>query len=87
MITLIPIEPLDDRHGALIVEAFGRLLIDGGGEPDGLGDGRGYGCGDGDGRGYGRLRGGDGWGDGRLRGGDGWGDGWGDPFPDEWRVE
>ena len=91
MITLIPIEPLGERHGALIVEAFGRLLIDGGGEPDGLGDGRGYGYFAGDGDGYGcgdgRLRGGDGWGDGRLRGGDGWGDGWGDPFPDEWRVE
>ena len=47
MITLIPIEPLDDGHGALIVEAFGRLLIDGGGEPDGLGDGWGGGWGGG----------------------------------------
>ena len=55
MITLIPIEPLDERHGALIVEAFGRFLIDGGGEPDGLGDGRGYGWGDGDGAASGGL--------------------------------
>ena len=39
MITLIPIEPLDEGYGALIVEAFGRLLIDGGGEPDRYGDG------------------------------------------------
>lgn len=39
MITLILIEPLDEGHGALIVEAFGRLLIDGGGKPDGWGDG------------------------------------------------
>ena len=41
MITLIPIEPLDERHGALIVEAFGRFLIDGGGQPDGYGAGAG----------------------------------------------
>ena len=74
MITLIPIEPLDDGHGALIVEAFGRLLIDGGGEPDGLGDGGGWGdWGDGDG-----------WGDG---GGSGYGYGKHSPLPDEWRVE
>ena len=50
---IIPIEPLDDGHGALIVEAFGRFLIDGGGEPDGRGDGTGYGYGDGYGRGDG----------------------------------
>jgi len=36
-ITLIPIEPLDERHGALVVEAFGRLFIGGGGQPDGGG--------------------------------------------------
>ena len=76
MITLIPIEPLDDGHGALIVEAFGRLLIDGGGEPDGLGDGRGYGWGDGggDGGGWGGWGDGDGCGEGAL-------------LPDEWRIE
>lgn len=39
MITLTLIEPLDERQGALIVEAFGRLLIDGGRQPDGWGDG------------------------------------------------
>ncbi len=54
MIVLIPIEPLSEQHGALIVEAFSRLLIDGGGQPDGDGDG----CGDGYGNGYGG-----GWGD------------------------
>ena len=53
MITLIPIEPLDERHGALIVEVFGRFLIDGGGQPDGRGNGYGYGHGDGYGCGYG----------------------------------
>ena len=82
MITLIPIEPLDDRHGALIVEAFGRFFIDGGGQPDGYGgDGDGWGYG---GDGWGGGGGGDGWGD----GGDGYGDGGGNgPFPDEWRVK
>jgi hypothetical protein len=64
-ITLIPIEPLSEQHGALIVEAFSRLLIDGGGQPDGWGDG-------GWGNGYGHVDGG-GWG-----GGYGYGDGWGD---------
>lgn len=39
MITLILIEPVDEGYGALIVEAFGRLLIDGGGQSDGWGDG------------------------------------------------
>jgi hypothetical protein len=58
MITLIPIEPLNEQHGALIVTAFGRLLIDRGGQPDGSGSGYGYGA---DGWGYG---GGDGWGNG-----------------------
>ena len=91
MITLIPIEPLDDGHGALIVEAFGRLLIDGGGQPDGSGDGRGNG--NGNGRGNGR---GNGYGDGNGNGrGDGYGCGYGNGatgydgglIPDEWRVE
>jgi hypothetical protein len=52
-ITLIPIEPLDERHGALVVEAFSRLFIDGGGQPNGWGDGWGDGGGGGDGRGNG----------------------------------
>ena len=83
MITLIPIEPLDDGHGALIVEAFGRFLIDGGGEPDGYGGGNGWG---GDGWG-GAFAGGDGYGYG-YGGGDGYGDGGGNgPIPDEWRVD
>ena len=42
MITLIPIEPLSDAHGMLIVEAFNELFISRGGEEDGYGDG---GCG------------------------------------------
>ena len=51
MITLIPIEPLNEQHGALIVEAFSRLLIDAGGQPDG--DGYGWGT---VGGGYGRVK-------------------------------
>jgi hypothetical protein len=83
MIVLIPIEPLSEQHGALIVEAFSRLLIDAGGPLDGVGRGDGYGggwgggYGDGDGYGY------------RDGGGYGYGSGWGDggKIPDEWRVE
>ena len=90
MITLIPIEPLDDGHGALIVEAFGRFLIDGGGEPDGLGNGWGWGYSNGNGGGEegapGLLTGA--WGYGRGYGdGDGDGDGKHSPLPDEWRVD
>ena len=72
MVTLLPIEPLDDKHGMLIVEAFSRLFINGGGQSDGYGYG---GCdyGDGDGNGYGN--------------GNGYGDGYGAKFPEEWRVE
>jgi hypothetical protein len=82
MITLIPIEPLNEQHGALIVTAFSRLFIDGGGQPGGWGYGDwGYGDGDGDGWGYGR-----GWGTGYGYGnGDGRGNG--GTIPDEWRVE
>ena len=76
MVTLLPIEPLNDAHGMLIVEAFSRLFINGGGQSDGNGDGDGYGNG-GDGWGYG-------YGDG---GGDAYGNGgWGNKFPEEWRV-
>ena len=54
MVTLLTIEPLSDRHGALIVEAFNMLFIDDGGQQDSYGDGDGgYGWGDGDGNGYG----------------------------------
>jgi hypothetical protein len=42
-ITLIPIEPLNERHGALVVEAFSRLFING--ERDGYGGGDSYGGG------------------------------------------
>jgi hypothetical protein len=73
MVTLIPIEPLSDAHGMLIVEAFSKLFINGGGQEDGNGDGDG----DGDGNGYG-----DGWGYGD---GDAYGYG-GAKCPEEWRV-
>jgi len=72
MIVLIPIEPLSEQHGALIVEAFSRLLIDAGGQPDGAGNGYGYGSGYGDGDGDGA--------------GGSYGGGYG-KIPDEWRVE
>jgi hypothetical protein len=53
MVTLLPIEPISGAHGVLIVEAFSRLFINGGGQSDGTGygwgDGSGWGCGDGDG--------------------------------------
>ena len=72
MITIIPIEPLNQAHGTLIVAAFNRLFVDKGGQQDGWGDG---------GRGYGN--GGDGYGNG-YGGGGGYGDG---KPPEEWRVE
>jgi hypothetical protein len=75
MVTLLPIEPLDDKHGALIVEAFSRLFINGGGQPDGSGSGSGSGYGNG----YGH-------GDGYGYNGDGYGDGYGDKFPEEWSA-
>jgi hypothetical protein len=77
MVTLIPIEPRNEAHGMLIVTAFNKLFINGGGEEDGWGDGgRGDGgYGDGDGYGYGN---GDGYGYGN-------GDGYDSP-PEEWLV-
>jgi hypothetical protein len=59
MVTLLPIEPRNEQHGMLIVEAFSKLFINGGGQPDGwgYGTGDGYGYNGGDGSGYG-----DGWG-------------------------
>ena len=56
MITLIPIEPLNDAHGILIVEAFNNLFINWGGQSDGWGNGNGSDT-DGSGRGYGAGRG------------------------------
>jgi len=79
MITLIPIEQVNDAHGALIVDAFNRFFVLNGGESDGWGNGDGYGAGWGNGRG-------DGYGSGN---GDGYGDGcdWGDAPPKEWHIK
>ena len=80
MVTLLTIEPISERHGGLIVEAFNRFFIDRGGQPDG--GGHGYGHGDGGGHGYGH-----GYGDG---GGNGNGNGNGYGYckcPEEWRVQ
>ena len=32
MITIIPIEPINDEHALLIIEAFNRHFINGGGQ-------------------------------------------------------
>ena len=53
MVTLLPIEPLSDAHAFLIVEAFSKLFINGGGQEDGRGYGHGYGSGNGNGYGGG----------------------------------
>ncbi len=53
MVTLLPIEPRNDAHGMLIVEAFYNLFINGGGQSDGGGYGGGFGDGDGS-SGYGK---------------------------------
>ena len=89
MIAIIPIEPISDAHGLLIVAAFNRFFIDRGGWPDSDGDGVGYGNGDGDGRGDGK-----GYGNGRGDGnGLGWdhgfgdGNGNGDKCPEEWQAD
>ena len=42
MITIIPIEPLNDEHGALIIEAFNSHFINDGGPANGLVKGYGY---------------------------------------------
>jgi hypothetical protein len=60
MITIIPIEPINDEHALLIIEAFNRHFVNRGGQEDGHGDGGGGGGGGGDGYGYGF--GGDGFG-------------------------
>jgi hypothetical protein len=72
MVTLIPIEPISGAHGMLIVEAFSKLFINGGGQQDGYGTGNGYSTGTGGGGGRG--------------GGGGFGDGGGVKCPEEWRV-
>jgi len=79
MITLIPIEQVDDAHGALIVDAFNRLFVLNGGESDGYGDGNGWGY---------DIGYGDGWGNGRGYG-DGCGDGCddGNAPPKEWHIK
>ena len=89
MVTLLPIEPRNEQHGMLIVEAFSRLFINGGGQSDGWGygdrDGSGYGSGYGygDGSGYGD---GDGYGSGDGDGDDDDSGDWGSKCPEEWRV-
>ena len=35
MITIIPIEPINEAHGMLIVKAFNRFFVDKGGQQDG----------------------------------------------------
>lgn len=60
MITIIPIEPLNQAHGTLIVAAFNKHFIDAGGLANGEGDGDGYGFGQCYDNGNGR---GDGYGD------------------------
>ena len=71
MIHLIPIEPINDAHGALIVGAFNRLFVKDGGRADGWGDGYG----------------GDGNGGGGYGGGYGGGSGGGSGVPKEWQVK
>ena len=82
MITIIPIEPVSDAHGALIVETFNMLFIDRGGQPGGEGAGLAY------------LRDGGGFGDGYAHVAGGYGNGCGDGWdngsvnvPEEWRVQ
>ena len=76
MITIIPIEPLNDEHALLIIEAFNRHFINGGGKEDGYGAGDGLGS-HGNGNGFGGTYG---FGD---------GDGYGNvgKCPEEWRAE
>ena len=55
MITIIPIEPLNDEHHDKIIAVFHMLFINRGGQPDGDGYGvfHGYGNFNGDGGGHG----------------------------------
>jgi len=87
---IIPIEPLNDAHAMLIIEAFNVLFIIDGGEANGDGDGDvNWGDGDGSGCSFGdRNDLGDGYGDGANSGygcsyGDRTGGGWNDDANDE----
>jgi len=85
MITIIPVEPLSEEHGTLIVEAFNKHFVNRGGQEDGHGCGYGFGSdpftGDGWGSGCGYSYGsGDGSGDGN-------GNGDGGKCPEEWTVD
>jgi len=71
MVTLLPIEPRNEAHGALIVAAFSRHFIINGGKQDGWGNGAGYGYSNGPGPGY----------------GDGGGWGYSGKHPEEWLVK
>ena len=77
MITIIPIEPINEAHALLVIEAFNRFFVDRGGSKDGYGYGfgnGGYVDGNGNGNGYGFGNGGN-------------GNGYGDKCPEEWRAE
>ena len=78
MVTLLPIEPINEAHGALIVEAFNRFFIDRGGLWDSETCGWGYGNGDGEGDGFDEYYG-DGKGGGGFNGGD--------KCPEAWQAE
>ena len=73
MIAIIPIEPVSEAHGMLIVEAFNMFFIDEGGKEDGYGYDGGYGNGRGDGYGLGWDH--------------GFGDGNGGNVPEEWQAD
>ena len=74
MIAIIPIEPLSNKHALLIIEAFNRYFIDGGGKEDGDGC-YGYSNGDGHGDGHSGCVGG-------SSGGFGFGN-----VPEEWLID
>ena len=74
MITIIPIEPLNQAHGGLIVKAFNKLFIDRGGLANGDGC-YGYSNGDGHGDGHSGCVGG-------SSGGFGFGN-----VPEEWLID
>ena len=78
MVTLLTIEPINERHGMLIVEVFNRFFIDRGGLWDSETCGWGYGNGDGEGDGFDEYYG-DGKGGGGAKGSVN--------VPEEWRAE
>ena len=79
MITIIPIEPLNDEHALLIIAAFSRLLIDKGGQSNSNGYGNLDQTFSGDGYGYGGYSFGDGDGDGHNTDNG--------KCPEEWRID